>query len=283
MAETPTPPPAEPDTPDEAGASPEPVEAAVAAELINQGVKPRLDISSELRKLEEARGGDWTPKTRLGRLVRQGQITSMQQVLESGLPLREPEIVDILLPDLGDDVTSVNMVQRMTDSGRRVRFSIQAVVGNRDGFVGIGMAKGREVGPTIRKAIDNAKLNMIMIRRGCGSWECGCGTPHTVPFEVVGKTASAEITIKPAPRGVGLAVGNIAKKVLALAGVKDAWGFARGQTRTTVNAAQAAHNALKATANTRLSEAQMRRVKILAGPAGGVIRREEAAAPGGEA
>lgn len=274
-----TPIPAEPDVAPEEAAAPAPTDAETAAELLKAGVKPRLGIAGELEKMQEARGSDWTPKTRLGRLVRQGQITSMQQVLESGLPLREPEIVDVLLPELADDVTSVNMVQRMTDSGRRVRFSIQAVVGNRDGFVGIGMAKGKEVGPTIRRAIDAAKLNMIMVRRGCGSWECGCGTPHTVPFEITGKTASAEITVKPAPRGVGLAVGDIAKKVLSLAGIKDAWGFARGQTRTTVNAAQAAYDALLRTSQTRLNEVQMRRTKILAGPAGGMAAREEPVVP----
>ncbi len=269
--------PAGPETPAEAPVAdaPEAVEAKAAAELIQAGVKPKLDVSEELRKVEEARGGDWVPKTRLGRLVRQGQITSMSQALASGLPLREPEIVDVLLPDLGDDVTSVNMVQRMTDSGRRVRFSIQAVVGNRDGFVGVGMAKGKEVGPSIRKAIDNAKLNLIEVRRGCGSWECGCGTPHTVPFEVLGKAASAEITVKPAPRGVGLAVGIIAKKVLTLAGIKDAWGFARGQTRTTVNAAQAAYNAMKNTSQTRLSPMQLTRVKIVSGAAASAPQRAE--------
>jgi small subunit ribosomal protein S5 len=249
-------------------AAPPTDDAAEVQELVAKGVKPHIDLAAELKKMEENRGGDWTPKTRLGKLVRSGQITSMSQALQSGLRLREAEIVDILLPGLGDEVTSVNMVQRMTDSGRRVRFSIQAVVGNRDGYVGIGMATGKEVGPTIRRAIDAAKLNIIEIKRGCGSWECGCGTPHTVPFKVVGRAGSAEITVKPAPRGVGLAVGNIAKKVLGLAGIKDAWGFARGQTRTTVNAAQAAYDSMAQTVTTRISEQQASRVRITSGAGG---------------
>lgn len=278
--------PTAPETPETPEAAVEdvaapPVEAEVVQELVAAGVRPKIDVSAELKKVEEQRGGDWVPKTRLGKLVRAGQVSSMREALQSGLPLREPEIVDVLLPDLADDVTSVNMVQRMTDSGRRVRFSIQAVVGNRDGFVGLGMAKGKEVGPTIRKAIDNAKLTIIEIRRGCGSWECGCGTPHTVPFEVVGKSASAEIHVKPAPRGVGLAVGVIAKKVLSLAGVKDSWGFARGQTRTTVNAANAAFNALEKTVRARVSEVQARRVKIVSGAVGGLKPAAAPAAPGG--
>src|SRR3990170_8890078 len=116
---------------------------------------------------------DWVPNTKLGKLVLKGEITTFDEALATGYPVREPEIVDILLPELEDEVLDVNMVQRMTDSGRRVNFAITVVVGNADGFVGLGRARGREVGPAIRKAIDNAKLNMIEVRRGCGSWECG--------------------------------------------------------------------------------------------------------------
>jgi len=70
---------------------------------------------------------DWMPKTRLGKLVVEGKITTMTEALQTGLPLREPEVVDILLPDLADEVLDVNMVQRMTDSGRRVKFAISSV------------------------------------------------------------------------------------------------------------------------------------------------------------
>jgi small subunit ribosomal protein S5 len=258
------------DIPEDAS-EPEIESAEDIQELVAEGGVPRINLTEELRKIEAEKGGEWEPKTRLGRLVKSGKITSMHQALASGLPLREPEIVDILLPDLSDEVTSVNMVQRMTDSGRRVRFSIQTVVGNKDGYVGIGMAKGREVGPSIRRAIDAAKLNIIEIRRGCGSWECGCGTPHTVPFEVTGKCASAEITVRPAPRGVGLAVGDIARKVFGLAGIKDAWGLSRGQTRTTVNAAQASFNALVQVSQMRISQRQSTRIKVTEGNTVGPI------------
>jgi small subunit ribosomal protein S5 len=209
---------------------------------------------------------DWTPKTRLGKMVLDGEVTTMSQALATKLPLREPEIVDILLPDLKDEVIDVNIVQRMTDSGRRVRFRITCAVGNGDGFVGIGMSKGREVGPSIRKAIDNAKLNMIEIKRGCGSWECGCGTPHSLPFEVVGKAGSVEVHLKPSPRGIGLATGDVAKSLLQLAGVKDSWGFVDGHTKTTVNYAIATFEALKKTAQIRVTEDQKNRLKIVSGP-----------------
>lgn len=210
-------------------------------------------------------GIDWEPKTKLGRLVREGKITSMSQALNSGLPLREPEITDILLPELEDEVLDVNMVQRMTDSGRRVRFAVTVVVGNSNGYVGLGRAKGKEVGPSIRKAIDNAKINMLEIKRGCGSWECGCWRPHTLPFTVKGKSGSVVITLKPAPRGIALVAGDTAKHVLRLAGIKDAWVFSKGETRNTVNYAKATFDALRKLAETKIPKFKIDELRIVSG------------------
>ncbi|MFO7677307.1 MAG: 30S ribosomal protein S5 [Thermoplasmatota archaeon] len=208
---------------------------------------------------------EWEPKTRLGLLVKSGKITTMNDALNSGLPLREPEIIDILLPEVEDEVIDVKMVQRMTDSGRRIKFVITVAVGNKDGFVGLGQAKGKEVGSSIRKAIDNAKINIIEIRRGCGSWECGCRKPHTVPFAVTGKSGSVEVTFKPAPHGIGLATGDVAKKILSLAGVKDCWAFTRGQTQTVVNYAKAVFDALKQNAEKRVRKSERNSLSIVSG------------------
>ena len=218
---------------------------------------------------------NWEPKTRLGKLIKSGQINNMSDALKSGLPLREPEIVDILLTELKDEVIDVNMVQRMTDSGRRIKFVISVAVGNNDGFIGFGQAKGKEVGSSIRRAIDNAKLNMIEIRRGCGSWQCGCGKPHTVPYTIIGKSGSVEITLKPAPRGIGLATANVAKKILTLAGVKDCWAFASGKTKTTVNFAKAVFNALENDAEMRVMPSQIKKVGIVTGSIGIVQQQEQ--------
>lgn len=207
----------------------------------------------------------WLPKTKLGQLVMRGELTTLADALQRGLPLREPEVVDILLPELEDEVLDVNMVQRMTDSGRRVNFVITCVVGNRDGFVGVGRARGREVGPSIRRAIDVAKVNIVQVNRGCGSWECGCYRSHSLPYRVVGQCGSVEVTLKPAPRGVGLAVGDVAKSVLRLAGITDAWGFTKGHTKTTVNYALAAFDALQQSGRTKVREEQAERLKIRSG------------------
>lgn len=219
---------------------------------------------------------DWIPKTRLGQMVLNGEITTMSDALATKLPLREPQIVDILLPELQDEVIDLNMVQRMTDSGRRVRFAVTCAVGNGDGFVGVGRAKGKEVGPSIRKAIDNAKLNIIEIKRGCGSWECGCGQPHSLPFEVSGETGSVMVNLKPAPRGISLAVGDVAKSMLTLAGVHDAWGFARGNTKTKVNYCLATFEALKMTVRMRVTDEQADRLNIVSGPVGVTVCETDA-------
>ena len=187
---------------------------------------------------------EWVPQTRLGKLVKEGQVTTMNEALESGLPIRESQIVDALIPEIRDEVLDINMVQRMTDSGRRVKFRATVIVGNGDGFIGIGEGKDVQVGIAIKKAIDTAKMNIKGIKRGCGSWECGCGQGHTVPFMVEGKAGSVTVELKPAPRGLGLASGGTAKKVLDIAGIKDVWARANGETRTTLNFARATYNAL---------------------------------------
>ena len=225
-------------------------------------------------KKQEPQVVEWDPKTKLGRLVKKGELTTMSDALKTGLPIREPEIVDLLLSDIKDEVLDVNMVQRMTDSGRRVKFVITVAVGNNDGCVGFGQAKGKEVGSSIRKAIDNAKLNIMEIRRGCGSWECGCGKPHTVPFAITGKSGSVEITLKPAPHGIGLATGNVAKKILTLAGIEDCWAFTRGKTKTTVNYSKAVFNALQQNVKMRVLDKEIKTVSIVSGGIGHPIEKQ---------
>ncbi len=227
--------------------------------------RPRRNQRPSRESRPERDLSQWTPKTKLGKLVLGGTITTMGEAISSGLPIREPEIVDILLPETEDEVLDVNMVQRMTDSGRRVNFVITCVVGNKDGFVGLGRARGREVGPSIRRAIDNAKTNMIEVKRGCGSWECGCFRAHSLPFKVVGRSGSVQVSLKPAPQGVGLAVGDVAKSILRLSGITDAWGLTQGHTKTTVNYALAAFDALKRTAAIKVPGDLAERLKIRQG------------------
>lgn len=188
---------------------------------------------------------EWEPKTNLGRMVKEGQITSIDEIFDRGLPIMELEIVDTLLPDLEEEVMDVNLVQRMHKSGRKVNFRVIVAVGNKKGYVGLGQGKAKEVGPAIRKAVDNAKYNIIKVRRGCGDWGCVCGREHTVPFKVEGKVGSVRVTLIPAPGGVGLAVGDVGKTILGLSGIDDVWSKTSGQTQTTINFAGAVFDALK--------------------------------------
>ncbi len=190
---------------------------------------------------------DWVPKTKMGALVKEGRITTIDEIFKMNLPIREPEIVDILLPNLEEEVIDVNLVQRQTDAGRQSRFKATVIVGNSDGYVGIGEIKLRETGPAIRAAILHAKLSIIPVRRGCGSWQCGCGDSHTVPFRVSGKAGSVRVELLPAPKGTGMAAAGYVKTVLRLAGISDVWSKTRGHTRTTVNFAKATLNALRQT------------------------------------
>lgn len=194
---------------------------------------------------------EWIPKTRLGKLVYEGQVTTFDEALKSGLPIKESGLVSALFPNLEDEVLDINMVQRMTDSGRRVKFRTTVIVGNRDGYIGLGEGKDVQVGMAIKKGIDKAKLNLFKINRGCGSWECGCGQPHTVPYEVMGEAGSVRIVLMPAPRGLGIAAGGTAKKVMDMAGIKDIWTRTFGSTRTTLNFAMATYNALLNTITVR--------------------------------
>jgi len=204
----------------------------------------------------------WQPRTAIGKEVKDGKITNISEILRRGQRPREPEIVDALVPNLQEEILGINMVQRMHKSGRRTKYRVMAVVGNKNGIVGVAHASTREVGPSIRKAVTAAKLSVIEVARGCGSWECGCGRPHSIPFEVTGQSSSVYVTLKPAPRGLGLATADVPKTILRLAGIEDVWTQSKGQTRTTLNFALATFDALKQATRVALRESQVKGVMI---------------------
>lgn len=205
-----------------------------------------VKLSRQVRD-ERMEGKVWIPRTALGKMVQEGKITSLQEVFIQGYKIQEPEIVDALLPNLRQEVLHVTIVQKQTDAGERTRFKAVVVVGNEDGYVGIGYGKAKQVRIAIEKATVDAKLKLIPVRRGCGSWECGCGEPHSLPFKVSGRCGSVKIELVPAPRGLGLVAGETSKLVLQLAGIKDCWTRAYGETRTMPSFARATYNALKNT------------------------------------
>ncbi len=187
---------------------------------------------------------EWIPKTDIGRKVKNKEILSIEEIFARGKGVLEAQMVDFLLPSLSEETLEIMNTQRMTDCGRKAQFRAIVLVGDKQGHVGVGSGKSEEVQPAIRAAAKDARRNIVCIPIGCGSWECGCKTRHSIPIEVVGKNGSVEVRLKPAPRGLGIAANAVVRKVLAAAGVKDAWSFSRGRTRNVYNMACASIKAL---------------------------------------
>lgn len=203
---------------------------------------------------------NWKPKTKLGKMVREKKITDIDNVLDK-YKILEPEIVSSLL-NLKSDLLSIGQAkgkfgggkrrawrqtQKKTSEGNIPTFSCVAVLGNENGYVGIGTGRSKETLPARAKAFRRAKLDILKVNRGCGSFDCMCNEKHSIPFKVEGKTGSSRIILWPAPQGTGLVIGDEGKKILKLAGIKDIYSKTFGKTRTTFNLAKAIIDALKKT------------------------------------
>jgi small subunit ribosomal protein S5 len=186
----------------------------------------------------------WQPKTLLGKDVKAGVYETIEDVFKSGKKIMEPEIIDCLIPNLKTKTIDVKKTTRVTRAGRHFSFRVTVVVGDQNGFVGVGTGKNIEKITAQEKAILNAKLNLVHVKRGCGSWECNCDKKHSVPYNTFGQCASLRVTLLPAPNGVGLTVSDTIKPVLELAGIKDVWSKTRGATDTKLNFVRATISAL---------------------------------------
>ncbi len=223
--------------------------------------KQEQEEKPEQMKIEEENPLEkWEPKTKLGKMVKEGKIKNLDEILERGWKIREPEIVDWLEPNMkseliliggrtgkggGQQRIPIRITAVVKKSGKRFRMSAMAVVGNEKGIVGVGFGKAKEARLAVEKAIRKAKLNLIKVKMGCGSWECNCGEPHSIPYKSEGKSGSVRAIIMPAPKGVGLVVDDETKKLMKLAGIKDIWSKTFGSTTTRFNLIKAYFNALK--------------------------------------
>lgn len=222
----------------------------------------------------------WKPKTEIGRKVKKGEIKHIDEILDKGIKILEAEIVDSLMPNIETDLLLIGQAkgkfgggqrrvfrqtQKKTREGNKPKFSTIAVVGDKNGHIGVGFGKSKETVPAREKAIRNAKLNLIKIRRACGSWSCGCGTPHTIPFSAEGKCGSVKIKLMPAPKGKGLVIESECSKIISLAGIKDIWSKTRGQTRTKINLIYACMDALKKIGETKVQEKHVKDMGIIEG------------------
>lgn len=262
------------------GAVPSPPPSdAVETEVLSE-----KDIAkTEKEDIVEKKGFDvaaWNPKTALGKQVKAGVITKLDDIFDYGMPILEGEIIDALVPNLSVDLLMIGQAkgkfgggqrrvfkqtQKKTSEGNKPHFSTLAVVGNSNGHVGLGRGKAKETVPAREKSLRDAKLHMIKIRRGCGSWQCHCATPHSIPFMVHGRCGSVQITLIPAPKGTGLCIHKECAKMLRLAGIKDVWSQTEGHTKSTLNLAYACFSALQQLVATKVQERSHKTLGILEG------------------
>jgi len=243
----------------------EPAAEAKAPEAVAAVIVPIEEESTKVTS--EFYKDSWNPKTTLGKRVKSGEITDIDEILDNGMKILEPEIVDALLPNMESELLMIGQAkgkfgggqrrvfkqtQKKTPEGNKPHFATIAVIGNGDGYVGIGYGKAKETVPAREKALRNAKLSIMKIRRGCGSWECGCGGSHSTPFEVEGRCGSARIKLIPAPKGKGLCIAGECQKILKLAGVKDIWSKTQGQTKNKINLVSACEDALRQLIKTKI-------------------------------
>jgi small subunit ribosomal protein S5 len=222
----------------------------------------------------------WTPKTELGRRVKKGEVVNIDEILDNGLKILEPEIVDMLLPNLQVELLEIGQskgkfgggkpsiwrqTQKKTKEGNKSSFTTVAVCGNLNGYVGVGLGKAKETVPAREKAARKAKLQLVKIRRGSGSWESNTTEAHSIPFSVKGKCSSVVVTLMPAPKGTRLCAEKKAQAIFKLAGIKDIYMKARGSTKTKLNMVFATFDALKKLGQVKVQQSQIESIGIVGG------------------
>jgi len=251
-------------------------------EEMNDKVKEPIEIKGKIEGIEEVPEMEinWNPITDLGRRVKRKEIVDIEEIFQNNEKILEAQIIDTLLPGLEEDLLLVGQAkgkfgggqrrifkqtQKKTSEGNKPKFLTCAIIGNKNGYVGLGLGKSKETVPSRDKAKREAKVNFIRVRRGCGSWECNCKQPHSIPFAIKGKCGSTEIELIPAPKGKGLCVEKEVAKFLALTGIKDVWSKTSGQTGTKVNLLFATYDALKKLSQMKIKPDDVQKLGIVEG------------------
>lgn len=150
-----------------------------------------------------------------------------KQELKDTLAVRRQ--IDANLANVKDQVVAINRVTKVVKGGKNLSFSALVVVGDQQGHAGFGMGKAREVPMAIRKAIEQAKKNMVKMNLK-GS---------TIPHQVLGRYGSGQVLLKPAPEGTGVIAGGPVRAVMEVAGIQNVLTKSIGTSNP--------HNVIKAT------------------------------------
>uniref|UniRef100_A0A8C5XMW7 Small ribosomal subunit protein uS5 n=1 Tax=Microcebus murinus TaxID=30608 RepID=A0A8C5XMW7_MICMU len=167
----------------------------------------------------KAEDKEWMPLTKLGRLVKDMKIKSLEEIYLLSLPIK--------------------------DAGQWTRFKVFVAIGDYNGHVGLSVKCSKEVATAIQGAIILAKLSIVPVRRGY--WGNKMGKLHTVPCKVTGRCGSVLVRLIPAPRGTGIVSAPVPKKLLLMAGIDDCYTSARGCTATLDNFPKATFDAISKT------------------------------------
>lgn len=161
-----------------------------------------------------------------------------KQILRDTLSVRRS--VEVSPNSLKDQVVAINRVTKVVKGGKNLSFSALVVVGDQQGHAGFGMGKAREVPMAIRKAIEQAKKNLVKLNLK--------GT--TIPHQVVGRYGSGQVLLKPASEGTGIIAGGPVRAVMEVAGIRNVLTKSIGTSNP--------HNVVKATfdALLRLKDAE---------------------------
>jgi len=252
----------------------------MARDIVKEAKEEAVDVKKKRYDKPSLDVDAWKPKTEIGRKVKLGEIKDIDQILDKGLTILETEVVDFFFPNLESVLMMVGQskgkfgggkrsiwrqTQKKTCEGNRAKFTSVAVVGNKDGYVGFGVGSAKETMPAREKAVRQAKLNLIKIKRGCGSWACSCAGPHSIPFKVKGSCGSVRLEIMPAPKGSSLRIEKECQRILELAGIKDVYSKTEGQTSTKLNLIKACFAALKQLTEIRILPEHIEKLGIVEG------------------
>ena len=131
-------------------------------------------------------------------------------------------MIDASKLDLKETIVSIRRVAKTVKGGRNMRFSVTVVVGNGEGYVGVGLGKAQEIPEAVRKAVEDAKKNLIVVPT--------VGT--TIPHRILGIFGAGRVLIMPASPGTGVIAGSSVRVVLESAGIKDVRAKSIGSNNT---------------------------------------------------